>query len=291
MILKKIKNIIFISIGISNHISELEASFKLPKEQEFEQAVQDYKKFHQTPDQTDEYVEQVKNNLLADSYLLNKQDKIMSLVDLAEYYSSQGSRDIAKDILDHQKAFEYLKSKMGVPEDVGIMYCFDQSLWNDVNMSYSPIDRMVYIYPIGQQRDNASKLFFLIHELTHALQHKKQGLLNYYLADNVALEREADTQAAIAIKCPSCMQKIVDEELLAERSASNEENEKRAQSGYLTTRDLKFYMQQKSKHDLCDLHKTPITYTQQLRAWLAKTILSKNYDPGTIFDRLSSVQF
>jgi hypothetical protein len=96
----------------------------------------------------------------------------------------------------------------------------------------------------------AYQIFTLVHELTHAQQHKKYGIRFSYRSEkecNVAYETDADTNAINSINCHSCSgsvafsRKHVDDSFLAKQ-------------GYLSCKDILEMSKNKSK-ELCDGHK------------------------------------
>jgi len=257
--------------------------FKQSVETEIEEAVAYFKK-------PDEMNENVKSDVLSNSKLLHHREDLFFLPDLYDWAASKNWQDLR----DLQKTFDVLKNMMKIPDEVKIMYCFNQSLSPNALMSYNMTERIVYVYPAAMHCCRSYQLFTLIHELTHTQQHVRMGLMGSNLADNIEKEREADTQAAQAIKCPFCMQVIMAEQLLHEASCTAEKIASLASRGYLVAADLRHFQNLKIKQDSCELHKTNIdddNNNTSLQSTELQELCDVDYNNGLLVDRLSTVKF
>ena len=161
---------------------------------------------------------------------------------------------------DLQSAFRYLKQKLGIPAEVQLMYDMAPCVKRDM-MMYQPLNRRVTISQDHFQSGCPSNcLFTMIHELTHAQQHMRKGMLNFLLDRNdkallAQLESEADTNAAQVIKCLGCMKAVVAWKLISEHGVSPEDLADEKAQGYLLSDDLQKHLKQKSLDDVCTAHK------------------------------------
>ncbi|MBI2352916.1 hypothetical protein HYV11_01570 [Candidatus Dependentiae bacterium] len=92
------------------------------------------------------------------------------------------------------------------------------------------------------------QLFIMIHELTHAQQHMREGILRRVMMNNVSRvesECEADTNAAQKIKCPLCFKAVLAGELLKEKVATAQVIAYVKAMRYLMSDDLKIHLKQK----------------------------------------------
>ena len=163
-------------------------------------------------------------------------------------------------------------------------------------MFYLPCTKNVYLNLSVISCNKSSMLITLIHELTHAKQ-DKLGLRQSM--STIQKEFDADTQAALAIKCPFCMQEIIADKvkydvigsscemLIPLKLTSLKYREKfpikNLIGGYHTIKNLLYFKKLKSMNDLCDFHKK---HGSSIKRCLAK----KSRD-GSICDRLSTVRF
>ena len=197
------------------------------------------------------------------------------------------------DIIDFQKTFDKLKNIMHIAEDVKIMICVNQSQTHkDVEMAYNTIDRTIYIYPNIINHTKSNQLFALIHELSHAQQHMRNGALKFLLIRQQEKEREADTKSAQMIKCPLCMKAISYNALMTMQASTNSELKEYEQAGYLTEIEKKYFATLKDIENLCNHHKQITTKQPSIlksNDW--QDVLEIEFtQPGSMFDRLSTVR-
>lgn len=231
----------------------------------------------------------VTNDVLSASQLQTNRQNLYFLPEIVDHFIAKGLADLH----DMQKTFDALKIMMKIPDDVKIMFSFNHVLMpSGVKMSYNPLDRTLYVYPRAMEQScRSSILFALIHELTHAQQHMRMGLLGWRLASIVEKEHEADLQAIDAIKCPICIQAIEANELLSEATVSVDQITQLKKDGYLVGADYPFYKALKSNDDLCAFHKQGIGCNQSLKSAGLSEIVDFDFNNGSLYDRLSTMKF
>ncbi len=295
MLLKSIKTFIF-SLIIISHNMTLNSLFKQSKEQDFHEAFA-YTKQH-NPQKTDQ---QIKDYILAMSTAASKKDKIMPLQNLKQNVLSSGNNAIAEQVQDILDAFDALKKRMRIPAEVEMFFLSDDA----EDALYNVFDRKIYISPRFFGDTPTKRLFKLIHEGTHSQQHIQEGIIPMIDGTkSVEREREADTQAAQAISCPTCMQIIEDD---------FNQNSNRADLGYLTKNDIAAYKKAKQVQNICNAHKANTPANQELQtllaadpnslnmfqrawAWIQKEKKSQqraelDFKIESLLDRLSTVKF
>lgn len=267
--------------------------FKKSMEKDFEEAVA----YYVNRKSKNETAEDVKHDIKSGSKLLNYPDFIRSLPEIYDWAHSNGLQDFR----DIQNTFNKLKILMGIPPDeVEIKFAYGPAITNGAIMGYNPLDRTVYIYPIAiDDHCRSFQLFTLIHELTHAQQHIRFGLLENHLCSNKKKENEADLQAANAIQCHMCMQAIKADYLLHEATSSPKEIMELEQHGYLTGETITMITNTKQEKNICDFHlhfgKTnELLYDRWLKSQRNSSLMDRfNFDKtnGSLEERLSTVDF
>ena len=288
--------LVLILFGSIYSVADLQPQFAKSWEEEFQEVAEYYTDFDI------ETVEQVKEKLLADPNVFRKvhyADKIISFDEWIIWCSQNNASSKVLPILkDIQKTFNDLKNIMFIPDQVHIWSCFDQSLSSGF-MGYRAIERTIYVYPSSSDMCPAYRLFTLIHELTHAQQHMRSGLLSHHLEfcnekTRALLEYEADVNAAQSIKCPLCFKAIVSYQLLRESTATADKLHSLKAHGYLLGNDLKKYLQGKTLQDLCVVHQNA-SNLDFMSGLDSKESLMQIYNNdcalGCMFDRLSTVKF
>ncbi|MBI2353117.1 hypothetical protein HYV11_02645 [Candidatus Dependentiae bacterium] len=246
--MKKYQYLLFVTIMIFPYSLcvmdqlTITSKFKRTKEEELIETAEHFK----TPDKT---INEMVNSILAHSKQLQHPHDIAPLKE--EIISNKVTDTHLKNIYD---AFHKLKKMMDIPDEVQIFMCHNQTLNPSTIMNYAPLDRCIYVYPLFKNLSLAKILFILIHELTHAQQHLKYGLLKQKLMDSKEREAEADKQAVSAIKCPLCIHIIEAEHLLNEEKLSQNHIKKLQENGYLTAQNISEIKIAKMTDDLCEIH-------------------------------------
>jgi hypothetical protein len=240
-----------------------------------------------------ETLDAVKNDILSTSKKNHYQDKIASLPIMAKRYLENSQKESVSFALDIQQTFDSLKNKMSVPQEVEVAVSFEQSLKEEAFMGYDHRDRTVYMYPSSLDMSPSYRLYTLIHELTHAQQHMRMGMLGsqrFSQEHHSVYEGEADTNAAESIKCPLCMKAVLAYQLLRENTASQEDIASVRKDGYLMSDDLKGFLQKKSLADLCKVHKSvenPDIWSGLDTQEGCMEIYNKDLNDWSMLDRLS----
>ncbi len=189
--------------------------------------------------------------------------------------------------------FEQLKKQMQIPKDVQIKLS-DNSMMQDIycvqanaKAYFNHEEKAVYILPRFLYQSPSFQLFGLIHELVHYQQNIKFGI-DYCIdseENQILNERDADTQALHAIKCPMCIQIIG-------YQRSNQESLKK--EGYLMRSEILAVGATKSLNDLCDVHMKYIDMNVLAKQKkLTRSACAREYDfaLGKLPARLSKVLF
>jgi hypothetical protein len=165
------------------------------------------------------------------------------------FFELEKNSEVKKDIHD---VFNYLKCKMGISEDISL-WCLKTE---NVSCFYKCYLRSVHLSPMFDSINRASQLFILLHELSHAKQHQQVGLERLLSKSSYYIERQADTHAICAIKCPVCSQIIADQ--LLRRDVNY------FKRGYLSGREMEQLSVNKSMKDLCCAHKKDTVPVKEL---------------------------
>lgn len=277
---------------INTNIAE-EPQFKMSKEKEFEEAVN----YYIENKDIGETAEDVKRDIKSGSKLLSYTDYIKTLPEIYDWAHSNGLQDFR----DIQHTFNKLKILMGIPDEVEIKFAHGPAITNGAIMGYNSLDRTVYIYPIAiDDHCRSFQLFTLIHELTHAQQHIRLGLIKSHLCSDKKKENEADLQAANAIQCHMCMQAIKADYLLHEATDLGKKNIKTLeQKGYLTGENITMITNTKQEKNICDFHlhfgkANELLYDRWLKSQINSSLMERfNFDKtnGSLEERLSTVDF
>ncbi|MBI2345279.1 hypothetical protein HYV10_04410 [Candidatus Dependentiae bacterium] len=264
-----------------------EPKFQKSLEQEFDDVIMYYAACKK------QSFENVKGHMLARK---QKYASTLSSVDeIIKNCKKNNKKDEEDLFLDLKITFDFLKKKMGIAREVDLVFCDDPSLQGPCGslMSYDLHDRMVYIHQNFWDLSPTNIVFTMIHELTHAQQHMRKGSVNFIIegkdkAYRAQIEREADINAAQIVNCPLCLKVVLAHRLSEEALSTDHQNEKFRKLGYLTSDQLRNYLQQKSLINLCKVHK----HFEDPDVWLGldtqqgrEMIDQEDYE-GTIFDRV-----
>jgi hypothetical protein len=251
--MKRIKTLFFWFIFLSIVSYAGEQGFQKSQEEEFQETISYYAKLNGTD------FEYAKTKMLA--IAAKNLSRSRSIDQMIEVSKKTKEKEVEAFFSDIKSTFELLKKKMNIPDEVNIVFCDDNNPRSTGIrlMTYASHLRTIYIYPAVFDLPQTSILFAMIHELTHVQQHMRDGLLNCTCAgdDKKSLskkEREADINAAQIIKCPWCLKSVLTHRLLEERQLSKSQIEHFASLGYLTSNDLKKYLEQKVLEDTCNVH-------------------------------------
>jgi len=235
-------------------------SFKYSQKEELEQDLQYWHKKY--PDRTKEDIyDELKTSFVSNMY------KVESIDALIARMKRSGLLFMVQQIQDVQDTFHGLKIKMQIPHEVELWFIpnptivqKDQAIEEmdikEEELVYDGYNRRVYISPNFLSRVPATRLFQLIHELTHVQQHQRLGLRKFKEESAYDKEHEADTNAISAIKCPVCTQLIVDEWPSDQRLVD---------FGYLSVKSVEQLKETKKNEDICQAHRVDTEANQQLR--------------------------
>ncbi|MDP3788449.1 MAG: hypothetical protein Q8Q60_04010 [Candidatus Chromulinivorax sp.] len=236
-------------------------SFKHSQEEELDLDLQHWHKTY--PERTKEDIEdELKTFFIRNMYEVESIDALIVRME------QLGELAVVQQIQDIHATFHDLKVKMQIPHEVELWF-----IQNPMIAEHDPIrkkadikeeeavydghDRRVYITANFFGRTPSSRLYSLIHELTHTQQHLRLGLRKIKEASSYDKEHEADMNAIYAIKCPICTQLVADE---------CPSDKRRANFGYLLQKDIQNLQATKMDDDICQAHGADIEGALQLRA-------------------------
>ncbi len=217
---------------------------------------------------------------------------------------------VRQRVINFDETFKLLKQKMNIPAEVQLHFKSGDEIeyreGSNIEAYYDPFRRLIWITADTLTQTPSRDIYILIHELTHAQQHHNLGLVNYSNQSKYEMEHQAEIQAMQSIKCPICMQLVIDQ--WNDSSDNDEVFSKLHQDGYLSLSDVKIYKNHKNIQDVCNAHaaeteqalKLRSLMSEQSRGWFGwlqnkdKSMERRELDERILAsseDRLSTVRF
>lgn len=272
--------------------SKIKITFQVSQEEDFEE-VSRYE-YQLKKDKTAAEVNEYLLSLKLFSVINKDQIKALPhLVNLMKRYGG-GTASVGfklwSGVID---SFQLLKDRMDIPDEVEVKFfeCDPRSEYAHWVGGYNCLDRTVYLTPKFIDRPFSSQLFTLIHELTHALQHTRLGIIKaWYEMSSFDKEHEADNCASKIITCSVCMHEIEDDYPCDQGS------------DYLSLADIVSCRKNKDVKNLCDAHRVDSVENKRLRSLLlipVEKLTSEEanergilkYEIGSLKERLSTLDF
>ncbi|AXK60575.1 hypothetical protein [Candidatus Chromulinivorax destructor] len=252
-----LKLIIIFSILLSHNVITQAARFEKTREEEIKEVVITFHQNHPDRSIEDLYVE-IEDYGVGPQFI-----PFNSLIGQEHVLVDQGEYLVKYNLIpDMIATFNQLKIMMDIPEEVEL-WMENSDL--DKTAHYNAIYRRIEVFPSLFTHVPSERIFILIHELTHVLQHKQEGLLIFNKPTEkkaFEYEYEADSTAAKAISCPVCFEMIIDQAFLGKEYYKNN---LLYDQGYLSWQNLQKYKHQKLWKDTCSVHITDIKVNKELR--------------------------